>query len=149
MPKVVGIKQFAFVLEAEGIDQFEVQEVTTPDLTIEEVEHGEGNKKVRTPGMVTIGDLTLSRLKKSDTADYNVMQWFEQVQNARTGTGSTPDLYLRNVVLRQQDNAGNTIYTWEFKECWIKQISGTTHSATTSDNVIEEVVMVVNDYAYS
>jgi phage tail-like protein len=149
MPKVVGIKQFSFVLEADGIDQFEVQEITTPDLTIEEVEHGEGNKKVRTPGMVSIGDLTLSRLKKSTTADFRVVEWFEQVQNARTGTGGTPDLYLRNVVLRQQDNAGNTVETWEFKEAWVKQISGTTHSATASDNVIQEVVLVVNDYSYS
>ena len=149
MAKVIGIKQFSYVLEADGIDQFEIQEVTTPDIVIEEVEHGEGNKKVRTPGMVTIGDLTLSRLKKSTTADYGVVQWFESVQNPRTGTGGTPDLYLKNVVLRQQDNAGNTIETWEFKECWVKQSSGTTHSSTASDNVIQEVVLVVNDYSYS
>ena len=146
--KIIPIKQFSFVLEADGIDQFELQEVGTPDLTIDEVEHGEGNAIVRTPGMMRFGDLTLSRLKPSGTANYSVIQWFEQVQNARTGTGGTPDIYLRNVVIRLQDNAGSTVETWEYGDCWIKQITGISLSKTTSDNIMEEASLVVNNYEY-
>lgn len=146
MGKVDPIKQFSFVLEVDGIDQFEIQEVTTPDMTIEEVEHGEGNVIRRTPGMVRYGDLTLSKLKPTNTTERSLLDWFEQVQNPTTGVGGTPDQYLRTVTIRLRDNAGNTVDTWEYDDCWLKQKTGITLSKTASDNIMEEAILVVNGH---
>lgn len=146
MGKIQPIKQFQYVLEVNNIEQFYFQEITTPDITVDEVEHGEGNRIYRTPGMVRIGDMTLSKLIASDTAEQWALDWLNSAQNVASGVGGLPSAYLQTVTIRLRDNAGNTIKTMECGECWLKQKSGVTLSSTTSDNVLEEAMLVVNTY---
>lgn len=144
MGKVNPIKQFNWTIEIDGLDQFVAQECTLPDRTIDEAEHTEGNFVVRTPGLVRLGDLSLSNLKPSEVADNWAQDWFTSVQDLEEGTGQIPQLYNRNIVVRLRDNQGNTVQQYEYKDCWIKQITGLTLSKTTSDNILEEVVITVN-----
>lgn len=144
MAVISPLKQFKFTIEIDGLDQFLCQEVTLPDQIVEEVEHTEGNFKVRTPGLVTLGDITLSKLKPADTADDWALEWITSVQDLSTGVGGVPADYLRTVVIRLQDNAGNTIETRTYTDCWVKQNTGLTLSKTSSDNIMQEVVIVAN-----
>lgn len=145
MPKVNPVKQFQYVIEVDGLDQFLCQELTLPDETIEEAEHTEGNAVYRTPGLTRIGDVTLSNLVPTDENDDWAKSWLLQVQDRQAGSGGTPEQYLRTVVVRLLDNGGNTIKTYEMIDCWVKQITGLTLSKSTSDNIMREVVLVVND----
>jgi phage tail-like protein len=144
MPKVIPLKQFSYSVEIDGLNQFLCQDISLPEMTIDEAEHTEGNFKTRTPGLVALGDLTLSNLKPSDTSDPWAWDWINGVQNPSTGIGLTPDQYQRNVVVRLKDNGGNTIESWEFLDCWPKKALGLSLSKTSSDNIMEEVVLVVN-----
>jgi phage tail-like protein len=138
------LKQFNFDIEVAGIVQFTAQEVTTPEINVGEVEHGEGNVKKRTPGLISYGDLTVSTLKVAPNADAWAYDWFEQLR-----LGTTPTQYLKNVVIRLKDQGGATVRTIECIECWVKKLGGMALSQTADENVIEEVVIVVNDLVNS
>lgn len=133
------LKQFNYDIEIDGLAQFVAQEVTTPEITIGEVEHGEGNEKRRTPGMIAYGDLTISMLKVAPSADDWAYNWFDQIKN-----GSVPTTYLKNVTIRLKSEDGKTAKTIECKECWIKKLGGLTLSQTAEDNIMEEVVFACN-----
>lgn len=139
-------KQFQFSLEIDGLEQLLVQEMTLPDYTVDEVEHGEGNVIFRTPGMARFGDITLSKLMKGANPDSFVDDLIRQVQDWQTGGGQPPQVYLKTLVVRVKDNTGATIKSYEFTDCWIKQKTGISLSRTTSDNIMEEAVLVCNGY---
>ena len=50
------VKSFQFLVEIDGIDQFEIQSVEPPEMEIETAEHGAGLHKVKTGGIVKFGD---------------------------------------------------------------------------------------------
>jgi phage tail-like protein len=139
-------KQFQYAVEVDGLEQLLAQELSLPDYTVDEVEHGEGNTIYRTPGMARFGDLTLSKLMKGANPDSFVDNLIRQVQDWQTGGGQSPQIYLKTMIVRVKDNAGQTIKSYEFTDCWVKQKTGITLSRTTSDNIMEEMVWVVNGY---
>lgn len=144
MAVINPIKNFRFTVEIDGLDQFRCQTATLPDVVIEEVEHTEGNFKVRTPGLVTLGDITLGNLIASDAADDWAIDWINSVQSIEDGVGGVPADYQRTIVIRLQDNAGNTVLTKTYLDCWVKQRTGISLDKTASDNIMEEVVIVAN-----
>jgi phage tail-like protein len=147
MGKVVPLKQFEYVVEIDGLDTFLVQEVTLPERSVDVTEHGEGNIKRKTPGMVMIGQLVLKKLIPADTADTWAFDWFNQVQNTQTGVGTTT--FFRNVVIRLKDNAGSSKKVFQCIECFPSKIVPGSLNSTSSDNVMEEVTLEVNDYTVS
>ncbi len=146
MGKINGIKQFQFSIEIDGLEQFRCQTATLPDLTTDEAEHTEGNLVVRTPGLARIGDLTLGNLIPSDTADDWATDLFKSVNDIEGGFGNIPELYLITITIRMYDNAGNTKNTWEYKDCWMKQLTGIGLDKGTSDNIIQEAIFVTNGF---
>lgn len=145
MGKVNPLKQFAYVVEINGLDQFVCQELTLPDVTVEETEHTEGNAIIRTAGLSRVGDLTLSNLKPADTAEQWALDLINSVQNRTTGVGGTPEQYELTIVVRLRDNAGATVISYECTGCWCKKALGMSLSKTSSDNIMEEVQFVCND----
>ena len=133
------LKQFNFVIEVKGLAAFIAQEVTTPEITIGEVEHGEGNTKVKTPGMIVYGDVTISMMKVAPNADLWAYDWFNEIKN-----GAVPTTYLKNITIRLLDQAQKTVRTIEAQDCWVKKLGGLTLSATADDNILEEVVFATN-----
>lgn len=146
MGKITPLKQFAFTVEINGLDQFVCQELTLPEKTVEEAEHTEGNFVVRTPALTRVGDFTLSNLKPADTAESWAIDLINSVQNPETGVGGTPADYELTIVIRLKDNGGNTITTYEATGCWCKKAVGFSLSKTASDNIMEEVQFVCNGF---
>lgn len=142
--QVNPIKQFFFSIEVDGLVQFTAQEITTPDLEVEEVEHGEGTYIVRTPGLLKFGDLTVKKLISADTADTWARDWLNKVNNPQTNSGSAPSVFMKTCVIRLKDAQGNVKKTWEYKDSWLKKKTGVDLSRTSSDNIIEECVIAVN-----
>lgn len=144
--RVIGLKQFQYSIEIEGLEQFLAQELTLPDVTVDEVEHGEGNIVVRTPGMMKFGDLTVSKLVASTVSDTWASDLIRQINNPDTNTGQPVTTIFKTVVIRLKDIAGNVKKTYELFDCWIKQKTGISLSSTTSDNIIEEAIFVTNGW---
>lgn len=146
MGQVNPAKQVHFIIEANGLNQFICQDLTLPDKSIGEGEHTEGVLVVKTPGRVTIGSMTLSNLVPTDQTEDWAYTWFSQVYNTRTAQGGTPSDYLRTLVVRVQDGAGNNIKSYELVDCWVKKVGGVQLSKGSDDNVIEEIELVVGDW---
>lgn len=146
MPKVANPRKvFNFRVEVAGIDQFEVQKVTLPEIEIEGVEHGDVNYKVKTPGMVTVGDMTFEKLKRLPGSDTDMWDWLNQAQNITTGGGLLGLDYKRNVVIKEMDSTGtNTVNSYVCTGCWVKKIANSDFDRQGSDNSIETVTLSVD-----
>lgn len=146
MGRVNPVKQTHYVVEANGLNQFICQDFTLPDKSIGEAEHTEGSLVVKTPGRVTVGNANLSNLLPTDETEDWAVAWFTQQYNTFEGTGGTPDQYLRTLVIRLQDGAGNNIQSYELIDCWVKKVGGIQLSKGSDDNVIREIELIVGDW---
>jgi phage tail-like protein len=102
-------KTFQFLVEIDGVEQFAVQKVKFPEITIGVTEHGEGNTTIKTPGMVTTGTCVIEKLKPSDAKDTWASVWMGLTQNMVTGGGALPAFVKRNIVLKEMDTTGTIV----------------------------------------
>ena len=96
-------KPFQFLVEIDGVEEFAVQKVTLPEITVGEVEHGAGNTTRKTAGMVTTGRCTIEKLVAGDGADVWAEVWTRLAQDPVTGGGALPQLAYRNIVIKRMD----------------------------------------------
>lgn len=142
-----ALKVFKFVIEVDGLEQFLVQKIDLPELEIDSTEHGAENYKVKTPGMINVSDLTLEKLKFANQADNWAHEWLQQAQNIETGGGQTVDVFKRDLIVRELSEDGSTtIYTHVLEGAWCKKVSQNSFDRTSSDNVMETVVISVDKY---
>lgn len=138
------VKAFSYALEADGLDQFLVQEMTLPEVEVATVEHFSTTSATKTAGLVSISDMEIKKIKLADSADNWAWDWIQAVQNPLTGTGGLPSDYKRNLVVREFDAAGRTTNRWILYGCWVKKVSTSTHNRAASENVIETVTFSVD-----
>lgn len=137
-------KVFNFRVEIDGVDQWEFQKVTTPEMEIEEVLHGDAHRDVKTPGRIKVGDGVMEKLRPLPTADLFAWNWFSQAQNILTGGGQLPINVNRTIVIKEMSTDGvTTVNRWVWEEVWLKKISQTDFDRSTSDNIIETLTFSV------
>lgn len=138
-------KVFNFRVEIAGMDQWEIQKVTLPEVEIEAVEHGDTNHKVKTAGMVTVGDLVFEKLRPLPSSDNWAWNWLNQAQDMALGGGQLPINFKQTIVLKEMDNTGNsTLNRWVCEGCWVKKISQSDFDRAASDNIIETITLSVD-----
>lgn len=138
-------KAFNFRVEIAGFDQFEFQKLTLPDVEIEKVEHGDTNFKVKTAGMVKVGELKIEKLKRLPGSDPAAWLWLQQAQNMLTGGGNLAQVYKKTVIIKELGPSGlSTLNTWMLSGCWISKITQTDFSRTDSENVIQQLEFSVD-----
>ena len=133
------VKTFNFAIEADGLDQFLVQEMTIPEVEIASVQHFTSNSATKTAGLVSVSDLEATKIKLSDAADNWAWDWLNTAQNHVVGTGALPADYKRNIVVREMNAAGRTVNRWILYGCWVRKVATSTHNRAASENVLETV----------
>lgn len=146
MAKIANTRKvFNFVVEIGGVNQFEIQKVTLPEVEIEKVEHGDTNHSIKTAGRITFGDMTFEKLRPLPTADSFAWQWLTSAQDALTGGGNLALGYKRIVVIKEMDTTGLVaVNRWICEGCWVTKISQSDMDRQASDNVMETIALSVD-----
>lgn len=138
-------KVFNFIVEIAGINQFEIQKVTLPEVEVEKVEHGDTNHSIKTAGRITFGDLVLEKIRPLPQADVWAWTWLTQSQNAITGGGLLPINFKRTIVVKEMDNTGNVaVNRWICEGCWVTKVAQSDFDRMSSDNIVETITLNVD-----
>lgn len=140
-------KGFNFRVEIDGIDQFEVQKITLPEIEVEQVEHGDTNYKIKTAGMVNVGNMTFEKLKRLPTSDTAIWDWLRTCQSILAGGGALAEVYKKVIIIKEMDTTGKVTVNRHICEgCWPSKLSQNDLDRMASDNVIQTIEFSVDAY---
>ena len=135
-------KKFPWTVEFEGLEPALVQQVTIPTVSVEVAEHGSSNILVKTGGMVKIGDIELKKLMFMDKSETWAYDWLKSMSNPEDGTMGVPSEYKRNGYIIFHDTDLETVLEkWQVIGCFPKEIEKDELDRTSSDDIIEKVVL--------
>lgn len=138
-------KLFNFAIEINGLNQFEVQTVELPQISVEVAEHGDVNYNVKTPGRITTGDLKLEKIRPLPTTDNWAWSWFNAGADPFTGVGALAGNIKRVIVVRELDSSGLVaVNSYLLEGCFIKSIEFAKYDRMSTDNVIETITISVD-----
>lgn len=132
-------KKFKFVIEIDGFTYFGFQKCSELSAEVAVVEHREGGSLLpdKTPGLVTVPNITLER---GATDDEEMFNWFKEVVDmaANLGEGLPDPGYARDLDIVQQDRDGSELRRWPIKNAWPRKFV-----AGEWDNEADEVVITM------
>lgn len=139
-------KVYNFKIEILGLsEQFECQKVTFPEMSIDQVKHGDANYDVKTAGRFNIENIKIEKLKRMPGTEIFGWLWLMQAQNPQAGGGGLAQNYYRTIVIRELGPSGLfAVNTWTFDGCWVCKVGQTEFSRTESANIIQTLEISVN-----
>lgn len=133
-----------FFLVVNGVDQFEIQEMTFPEISVDVVEHGDTNFIVKTPGLFKIGTIQFKKLKRIETTDSLMIEKLLFAQNPTLGGGALPSTLAENIIIEERDTTNQiTVGRILWEGCWISNVGQSAFSRTASENIIQDVTVQV------
>ena len=134
-------KDFRYVLEIDGANQFLIQEVQLPEAEYNVNEHGAPanipNKE--TPGKLKIGDLIVKKLMPANTADKWAWDWFGQGL-----LGDNIAFNKQGFLIDLGPDGVTPIQTWYLGNIWPKKIAEQARMSDGSGgNLIQEITFSV------
>ena len=135
-------KKFLWSIEfpSHPINAYLFQNVTLPEITIEEVEHGDVNRSDKTGGRVSVGTMTAQKLETTSGSDTWFWDWLFSVQDMINGGGLTPSQYWQTVIVKELAEDGVSVLNkWVLTEVWPTRVNGQELDRMSSDNSIEEI----------
>jgi phage tail-like protein len=141
MPFQNPARAYRFRVEADGVDQWSVQKVTIPDISMSVVEHGAGDHNIKTASKKGVGNATFEKLLASDgTADRWGYLWLE------TCIVGIPTLYKRNLVVKLLGNDGlTTVRSWLLIGCFPVNLTKNDLDRMADENFMETLELSVDD----
>lgn len=145
MAEVVGSprsfhKKFKFLVSIDGFGSAAFQ--TCSDIAMEAatVEQWEGGVLIsnKSPGRLTVDDVTLER---GATADEDVYNWFLEMADASAHAGLVDEEYKKDVDLVQLDRDNTAIRRWRLHMAWPKRFVGGAWDNGADENVVETLVL--------
>lgn len=131
---------FQIIFTKHPINAYLFQKATIPEVSVEEVEHGDVNRSVKTAGRVSVGTLTVSKLETTSGSDTWLWDWLMSVQDMLLGGGLTPSQYWETVQINELAEDGVSILnSWICEEVWPTRLNGQDLDRMSSDNTIEEI----------
>lgn len=122
------------------INPYLFQEVNLPEVTVEQVEHGDINRSVKTGGRVSVGNLTARKLSTTSGSDTWLWDWLNSVQDMILGGGLTPSEYWETIRVDELAEDGVSILdSWICEEVWPSKLNGLPLNRMSSDNSIEDI----------
>lgn len=122
------------------INSYLFQEVNLPEVSVEQVEHGDINRSVKTGGRVTVGNMTARKLMTTSGSDTWLWDWLNSVQDQILGGGLTPSEYWEVVRVDELAEDGVSILNSHIcEEVWPSKLNGMPLNRMSSDNSIEEI----------
>lgn len=138
-------KVFNFIVEIDGVNQFEIQKVTIPKVSVEAVMHGDTNYDVKTAGRVKVDDMTFEKLRPMPQSDTWAWDWLQSAQSLITGGGKVSLGYKRNLIVKEMGPDGiATLNRWICEGCWVKEVSQTDLDRNATENIMETIVLSVD-----
>lgn len=132
-------KNFRFMLELDGINSFQIQEVQAPSLELPKIIHGStaNDPDKKTPGKLQVGDLVVKKLVYALTADSWAHNWMAQAMAGGAGgfmkVGFLKELGIDGITVVQSFFLGN---------CWPTKIErGNLVAQGNGENLIETVTI--------
>ncbi len=115
-------KKFLWSIEFVGkpISPYLFQKVDLPEVSIEQVSHGDVNRDVKTAGRVSVGNMNAEKLETTSGSDTYMWDWLMSCQDMLLGGDGTS-------VLNQ----------WYCREVWPTKVNGQPLERMSSDNTIE------------
>lgn len=122
------------------INPYLFQSVDLPEVSVEQVEHGDINRSVKTGGRVSVGNLTVRKLMTTSGSDTWLWDWLNSVQDQILGGGLTPSEYWETIRIDELAEDGVSILDSHIcEEVWPQKLNGQTLDRMSSDNSIEEI----------
>lgn len=116
------------------------QNVQLPEITVEQVTHGDINRDVKTAGRVSVGNLTAQKLMTTDGSDTWLWDWINACQDHILGGGLTPSQYWETAIVSELAEDGKSVLnSWYLDEVWPTRVNGLELSRVDSENTIEDI----------
>lgn len=129
------------------VNPFLAQKVTVPEMTPDEVEHGDANYIVKTAGIQRVGKLMVEKISTAEAPDNSMWDWIQSIQDPYSGGGAIPDFYKKIINIVQYATDGITpINEWTLEGVWPQKINGVELSRVDSDNTIESIEFCVDRF---
>lgn len=131
-------KRFSFVVEINGVPTAGFRSVSEVAIEVAVVAQREGGSLIpnKSPGLVTVPDITLMR---GATDDLDMWQWMQQVV-ASDAIIIDPD-HKRTIDIVQQNRRGDELRRWSLFNAWPVRFKAGDWDNEADENVIEEVVL--------
>ena len=137
-PRKKFLWQITFVKHP--LNPYLFQEVSIPELEIEQVSHGDINRDVKTGGRITVGNLVCRKLESTSGSDTWLWDWLMSVQDLILGGGLTPSEYWETVRVDELAEDGVSILnSWICEEVWASKVNSQDLDRMSSDNTLEEI----------
>lgn len=137
-PRKKFLWQITFVKHP--LNPYLFQEVSIPELEIEQVSHGDINRDVKTGGRITVGNLVCRKLESTSGSDTWLWDWLMSVQDLILGGGLTPPEYWETVRVDELAEDGVSILnSWICEEVWPSKVNSQDLDRMSSDNTFEEI----------
>lgn len=137
-PRKKFLWQITFVKHP--LNPYLFQEVSIPELEIEQVSHGDINRDVKTGGRITVGNLVCRKLESTSGSDTWLWDWLMSVQDLILGGGLTPSEYWETVRVDELAEDGVSILnSWICEEVWPSKVNSQDLDRMSSDNTLEEI----------
>ena len=133
-------KKFKFLVEVDGFGDSAWEKCSGIEAEVAKVEQWQGGALIpnKSPGRVTISDVTLDRGCTDDEDCYN---WFVQVVDVVANAGLVDDKYKRNVDVVQQDRDNKTLRRWRMTNAWPIKFKGGEWDNTSDENTMESLTL--------
>lgn len=135
-------KKFLWSLEIVGkpISPFLFQKIQVPEVTVEQVAHGDINRDVKTAGRVSVGNLSAEKLETTSGSDTFMWDWLSTAQDMLLGGGGIPVDYWEQVIITELAEDGRSVLNkWILDEVWPTKLNGQELDRMSSENTIESL----------
>ena len=138
-------KKFAFVIEVEGIGFTGFNKCSELEAEIAKIEQWEGGRLTpdKSPGRVTVSDLTLER---GATLDTDLYAWWLDVVRMSANSGLTDDAYKRDAEVIQLDRDGSVVRRWSIAGAWPTKFVAGAWDNDADENVVEMLVLTLDTF---
>lgn len=142
-PRKKFLWQITFVKHP--LNPYLFQNVTLPEISIDQTEHGDINYSVKTGGRVQVGNLTCQKLESTSGSDVWMWNWLMSVQDLLVGGGLTPDQYKESVKIDELAEDGRSVLnSWICTGVWPCRVNGQNLDRMSSDNTLEDLEFSVD-----
>jgi phage tail-like protein len=136
-------KNFRYLLELDGVNMFQIQEITPPTVEFTEVTHGApGNiPDGKTPGKIKVGDLVVKKLCLANSSDTWAWDWF-----GLAVAGAASEFRKTGFLKHLGIDGVTTVDNYFLGNIWPKKIEGANLNSAGNENYIETVTFSVQLY---
>ena len=124
------------------------QNIQLPEITVEQVNHADINRDVKTAGRISVGNMTCEKLKTTDGSDTWLWDWLMSCQDLLLGGGLTPSEYFETAIVSELAEDGKSVLnSWYVDEIWPTRLNGIDLDRAASENTIESIEFSVGTMA--